>query len=970
MRFFVNLYPKGSEWRKWDLHVHTPLSVLNNGFGNDWDSYVQSLFKKAIEHDISVIGITDYYLPEGYKKLKKEYLYNPDKLSSLFSEAEIKKIQEIMVFPNIEFRIAKLVIGKDKDLSWNRKVNYHVILSDEIPIDKLESDFISQIKMNFNATSGVAVEKRPLTKSNLEELGKRLTEEHPPFSESGNELFVGMLNASVDEDDLISILNANSSFKDKYLIGLPCDEDLSEVNWNSQGHSIRKNLIKQAHFIFSSNPKTREFLLGGTNKDIHEKEFGPIKPCLWGSDAHKSEELFQPVKKRNTWVKADLTFEGLKSVLCEPSSRVAIQELSPQQKSSYQVISRVRYIDEHNKGLFSNDWQPLNPDLNTIIGGKSSGKSLLLYHIAKSINPVEVDHKVRLSKSSSYNDLSGINFEVEWGNGDISRLYERDDVKPVTYIPQLYINHLAEEDGKGQLNTLVKDILNQNKAFKEFGVSQDRKIADTNRELSSKIDRLYELRDQYSGLSKESESYGIKSDVSGEIEKLKYKIESLRKVSGFNEEEERAYNKLTTRKASLEKRLSIFEEIELCSTQIISSTKANYPRMVSELSEKISSDIDIQNDSTYLNSLLVFLSAEIESSVERFDAHIKNRSKDMPTRILKIKTELHAVNESLKPILKKITDKESLDLSSSKLKKEEAKFKIIEDIEKKKDAVKRNGVECRQEIKDLYIKLIEQYKEYAQEITKQEYQPEEDVNISAEVSFNEAKFNEFVSSFDKRGNMQALLGSLVDTSGNFCFNVDFHSENIFSVQNNLEKNKDVPSLRKGVSDIDLIKRLYSDCFYISFIVHYKNDDIVKMSPGKRGLVLLNLIVYLSNSEHPILIDQPEDNLDNRTIYDQLNEFIKSRKTKRQIVMVTHNANLVVAADSECVIVANQAGQQANIENDFYKFEYCSGSLECSFENQDESKALKRKGIRQHVCEILEGGVNAFKERELKYGFKK
>ena len=61
-------------------------------------------------------------------------------------------------------------------------------------------------------------------------------------------------------------------------------------------------------------------------------------------------------------------------------------------------------------------------------------------------------------------------------------------------------------------------------------------------------------------------------------------------------------------------------------------------------------------------------------------------------------------------------------------------------------------------------------------------------------------------------------------------------------------------------------------------------------------------------------------------------------------MVTHNANLVVAADSECVIVANQSGQQANIDNEKFKFEYCSGSLECSFEDNNELGTLKNKGI--------------------------
>jgi hypothetical protein len=166
-----------------------------------------------------------------------------------------------------------------------------------------------------------------------------LIEEHPPFSNSGDELFVGMLNASVDEDNLISILNGNSNFKGKYLLGLPCDEDLSEVSWNSQGHNIRKNLIKQAHFIFSSNSKTKKFLLGGKDKASFKSEFGSIKPCLWGSDAHTQEELFKPAKNRNTWIKADLTFEGLKSVIYDPSSRVEIQELNPQQKNSYQTIN-------------------------------------------------------------------------------------------------------------------------------------------------------------------------------------------------------------------------------------------------------------------------------------------------------------------------------------------------------------------------------------------------------------------------------------------------------------------------------------------------------------------------------------------------------------------------------------------------------------------------------------------------------
>ena len=57
----MNKFPRGSEWRKWDLHVHTPESKLNNGFGSNWDKYVKILFTKAIENGIWAIGITDYF---------------------------------------------------------------------------------------------------------------------------------------------------------------------------------------------------------------------------------------------------------------------------------------------------------------------------------------------------------------------------------------------------------------------------------------------------------------------------------------------------------------------------------------------------------------------------------------------------------------------------------------------------------------------------------------------------------------------------------------------------------------------------------------------------------------------------------------------------------------------------------------------------------------------------------------------
>ena len=113
-------------------------------------------------------------------------------------------------------------------------------------------------------------------------------------------------------------------------------------------------------------------------------------------------------------------------------------------------------------------------------------------------------------------------------------------------------------------------------------------------------------------------------------------------------------------------------------------------------------------------------------------------------------------------------------------------------------------------------------------------------------------------------------------------------------------------------------------------------------------------------------------LDNRSVYQDLVSFIKNKKKARQIIIVTHNPNLTVGADSEEIIVANQEGQEKGRENSRYKFEYVSGSLEHSFElpENKHKSILLRKGIRQHVCEILEGGKEAFQKREQKYNFKK
>ena len=96
--------------------------------------------------------------------------------------------------------------------------------------------------------------------------------------------------------------------------------------------------------------------------------------------------------------------------------------------------------------------------------------------------------------------------------------------------------------------------------------------------------------------------------------------------------------------------------------------------------------------------------------------------------------------------------------------------------------------------------------------------------------------------------------------------------------------------------------------------------------------------------------------------------MKIKKQERQIILVTHNPNIVVGTDAEMVLVANQHGV-SNKNTNNKKFQYFTGSIENTFSNNETSIVLERQGIKEHICEILEGGEYAFKLREKRYNIR-
>ncbi len=130
-------------------------------------------------------------------------------------------------------------------------------------------------------------------------------------------------------------------------------------------------------------------------------------------------------------------------------------------------------------------------------------------------------------------------------------------------------------------------------------------------------------------------------------------------------------------------------------------------------------------------------------------------------------------------------------------------------------------------------------------------------------------------------------------------------------------------------------------------IEYDGVDIRKLSPGTRGIVLLLLYLALDDDDgRPLIIDQPEENLDPKFVFDELVGLFVEKKSNRQVIMVTHNANLVINTDADQIIIA-EAGPHPHGE--LPKIAYTAGG----FENAE---------IRKSVCDILEGSESAFQER--------
>lgn len=918
----------GSEWRRWDLHIHTKGTNKNDCYTcANMEAYCELLFKKAIEKEVWAIGITDYFSIERYHEVKAYQHAIDSKVNFTPEEKEI--VKKLFLLPNVELRMLPAT-------SSGRLINIHCIFNPDFE-KRLENDFFSSLSFKYDGN------EYKMNRQGIIDLGKSIDDRLDDIAAYKK----GIDQFTLSPDKLLDLFESKQDLRENTLVvvsnsnndgvsGLQKHYDLFE-NESGSLDMVRKSIYNMSDCIFSPNSKDHDYFLGkrSDKPEVIQKMIRSLKPCIHGSDAHTEEKMFEPNEKRYCWIKADLTFNGLKQILYEPEERVRIQPSKPDVKSVYQVMDSISL----NETGFWHGTIRLNPNLNTIIGGRSTGKSSLLKAIAAKHNSNKVKENDFIRQH-----LNGVS--VHWSDGD-------DQLgRHIEYFPQSYMHDIAHDESR--TNEIVESIIRQ-KDKAELLAHYEDTTSSLAKSITDSTFKLFQFQRDVDSLRTSITERGKKDGVIQQIALLKAQIAELRKSSSLSAEEQTVYEGLVQQLKEKQKEvlnaendLKLFERLQIV-TPIIPDFEDRYK--FRELSYGLNQS----------EAYRLFQGLRVRTEME-FTATVKKLAESTIQAKQRIETEIQTiiVSESYKKGLQAFEGNKELNDLSKKQQEEENRLAEILRLEANLAVVTKQRDELLSKIVGDHLSV----KTAAVTAVSQLPVSFGDVEIGVALSFKQKEFREFLESrLNMRGYArQDYIDELVN---NYASNTELRIKEFLNklLTNQIElKNSNTP--QNVASEF-----LSSNWFKLNYSLSYQSDSFKNMSEGKQAFVILKLLLEFSNTTCPILIDQPEDSLDNRAIYNELVTYIKEKKRERQIILVTHNSNVVVSADAENIIVANQDGTGAhNLENN--KFQYVNGALENSSPRNDtESVLLYSQGIREHVCEILEGGKDAFEKREKKYGFK-
>ncbi len=975
-------FSKGAVWLRWEPHIHTPGTVLNDQYGGGEDAWEQYLLAlESASPTLRAIGATDYYAISTYERVVEEKTRN-GRLPACD-----------LLFPNIEMRLA---LGTHRG-NW---VNIHLLVS---PDDPKHIEEVSRLlgRLRFRAYD----DEFGCTRSELIRLGQRVD---PTERDEAAALRIGTEQYKVSKDDLVEVFRGTEWPRKNVLIAVAAGADGTSGVRDGSDATLREEVEKHADIIFSGNPADRDFWLGqkpSMSVEAIRARFGSLKPVIWGSDAHMLAKVGKPDQDRYCWIKGAPTFDALKQVCIEPR-RSYVGELPPSGATPSQTIAEL--------AISGAPWLltpsiALNPGLVAIIGARGSGKTALADMIAAGCDAFTEEKNAQsfINRANADGFLDGASVEVRWAEGtpiskDLANAtsVDWDSYARVRYLSQQFVDELCSSTG--MTDRLLSEI--ERVVFDAHSSTHGTEASDFGELLNLNAGRFRDIRER-----EEDALADVSDRIGNEIEKASA-VDGLRRQIA---EKEQAIKGYTADRAKLIPKGSDQDSKMLADVMEATETVRGYLRAFAARDAALASVkddvLDLRtnraptalrgmkeryrpsgfSDDEWANFLLnhqgrvddlvsgkqkdlasavaswrgeapaapvnglSFVPAGVElaklplATLEAETARLQKliaADNDTAQRLAAVSKRISGENVQLAALNERLKDCEGAPARRQELLRErEAGYRRVFDALLEEERV----------LRELYAPLMERLTDGPGSVRKLTFS----VSRTADTKAWAQRGEEFI---DARKNPLKGIGTLkeeVDKILKEAWETGDAAEAAAAMSNFRTTHLDgiIKALKISPQDQAyratmkrLAQWLYStEHISLHYSIDYDGIDIRRLSPGTRGIVLLLLYLALDDADdRPLIIDQPEENLDPKSIYDELVALFQAAKLRRQVIMVTHNANLVVNADADQIIIASVGPHQPGA---LPPITYVSGGL-------DEAP------IRQQVCEILEGGEEAFKER--------
>ncbi|OOP60961.1 hypothetical protein BMF89_15115 [Arthrobacter sp. SRS-W-1-2016] len=998
-------YARGTEWRVWDLHVHTPESIENAYKSPDnadvWDRYLKELAN--LPSDIKVLGINDYWFFDGYRRVR-----------AAFDAGKLPNLEQI--FPVLEVR-CDTFSGADGHLS---RINLHVIGDPEIQIDHLKAQLDPLLTATYQLTPDVEPKtwSQFVTRESMQQLGQEVIDATPEDKRQGlRPLRVGFNNLNVSFEKLREGILSNSLLRDHALLALGKIE-WSKIKWTQGTAANKKHLINSVDAVFTASPSNESFDKSRQSLTVA----GVNSKLLDCSDAHSFMDsgLDNRLGQCRTWINADPTFKGLRHALHEYDSRVTTAVRPPVQtrmvtapKSILTSIKLSAKDGDTSDPLFDTNL-PINSGFSVIIGNKGQGKSALLDTMASAANS-DRDKDFSFLTDARFRSGGGklaeqYEAEAGWSDGTHTTVSLNDRFDPskpsmVDYLPQTLIEKVCSADPnsvekQGFEQEIERVLFRHIPSEERRGASSLRSFLDeaAEQEQTSLKQARLEIREATEHIErlrsrgKELDELGLTSRnqlVVEEISKLDQRIADIDSIlSGGSRVGEGKQSvpadPLTAATAALQASDRAVEDAEpkyggVTKRKLQGQRKnqilQNQIEQLTTSAEELRQELGLQDGlltvvyrpevfQAWLTSI-----TEDEKKAEAELAELRLKSQANEKNVADIRAFLKAESEENQVLIEEQSDlgnrRAKLIGDPSNIQSLEGIKVLVEeelDIPKQLSAAQASLESAFKAVHSALLAIMSAqeaaYRPAADFVAEKDLANDIDLEFAVELrvrgfvdkwvgQVNRQKLGDF-HDLDSRKRDTNILGdiTLEDEVGLFTA-LKVLEDRLCTVRGAAsgDKRSLQSIMRAGQKSADLLSWIYGlEWLQSQYVIRSEGRELSELSPGQRGLVLLLFYLLVDLADRPLLLDQPEENLDNQTVKRILVPALKDASLRRQVVAVTHNPNFAVVGDADQIIVAEKVGNQ---------FVYVSGSL-------------ASLGIGSSTIDVLEGTREAFKNRNVKY----